>query len=132
MLCSATLGFEGVVFGDLGALGCCVRRPWGLRGSTGRCLAACSDEFPEVRMLGAEICQGSTHRCASASSVHVSVCGIGKPAQLRGAGRHGAPAPHTLLGCYVNDDAAWVVEGKDVERFDTVNADDELGSAFKR
>ena len=77
--------------------------------------------------------------------MHVSDCGIGKPAQLRGAGsriggrrqawgggRHGAPAPHTLLSCYVNDDAAWVVEGEDVERFDTVNADDELGSAFKR
>ena len=83
-------------------------------------------------MLGAEICQGSTHRCASASSVHVSDCGIGKPAQLRGAGGHGVPAPHTLLSCYVNDDAAWVVEGEDVERLDTVNADDELGSAFKR
>ena len=61
----------------------------------------------------------------------------GRP-QAWGAGRrkaprrHGVPAPHTLLGCYVNDDAAWVVEGEDVERFDTVNADDELGSAFKR
>ena len=52
--------------------------------------------------------------------------------QAWGAGRHGVQAPHTLLGCYVNDDAAWVVEGEDVERFDTVNADDELGSAFKR
>ena len=67
---------------------------------------------------------GNQHSCGAPA-------GMGRR-QAWGAGRHGVPAPHTLLSCYVNDDAAWVVEGEDVERFDTVNADDELGSAFKR